>query len=301
MQSPPPYTHALVVVNPTSGQGRGASMGAELAEGLAQRGVPTELCVTQAAGDATRACSELGEDTDLVVSVGGDGTLREVLTGLGEKSESVERVRVGVLPMGTGNALGADFGLPRDVDRSLDVLCKDHSVKMDVAEVNGELSFLVTGIGPDAAVVKDVADHRVRGKLSKWHYIPAAIRTFFSYRPRPLKVELDGEELPGHYSQVLASNLVHYGGVVKLSPDRVLDDGLFEVFLFRRGDRLSLLLYAMRLGLRWLPGGSISMRRAARIRVSSEAPAPYHIDGDPVGETPVDMRITGVRYRLLVP
>ncbi len=298
---PASFTRALVIANPVSGQGRGASMGSELAEGLGRRGIPTTLLVTEAAGDAARACRELRHEVDLVVSVGGDGTLREVLTGLGERQASVEHISIGVLPMGTGNALGVDFGLPRDVDRVLDVLLTGKSVEMDVADVNGKLSFLVTGVGLDAAVVKDVADHRKHGRLAKWHYVPAALRTFFKYQPRPLTVELDGEELRGEFVQVLASNLIHYGGVARISPGRVLDDGLFEVFLFRHGGRLRCLLHALRVFLRLLPGGSIEMRRARRIKVSSRVPIPYHIDGDPMGQTPVEIEVTGVRYKLLVP
>jgi diacylglycerol kinase (ATP) len=301
MPSPASFQRALVVATPISGQGKGSSLGRELAEGLGRRGVPTELLLTTAAGHATEACADLADDIDLVVSVGGDGTLREVLTGLGKRSDRGAAVRVGVLPMGTGNALGTDLGLPRDVDRSIDVILRGHSVLMDVADVNGQLSFLVTGVGPDAAVVQDVAQRRVHGRLSKWSYVPAAVRTYFTYKPIPLSVELDGKALSGTFSQVLVSNTSHYGGVAKIAPDRVLDDGLFEVFLFRRGDKLSLLLYTLRVLLGLVPGGSIQRERARLVRVTSEQPAPCEIDGDPAGTTPIEVRVTGVRYRLLVP
>ena len=301
MPSPASFQRALVVANPVSGQGKGASLGRELAEGLRRCGVPTELLLTTAAGDATAACAELPEGTDLVVSVGGDGTLREVLTGLGRRSDRGAAIRVGVLPMGTGNALGKDLGLPRDVDRALDVMLRGHSVLMDVADVNGQLSFLVTGVGPDAAVVGDVHRRRVHGKLSKWSYVPAAIRTYLTFKPVPLSVEVDGEPLSGTFSQVLVSNTIYYGGVARIAPDRLLDDGKFEVFLFRRGDKLSLLLYTVRVFLGLVPGGSILKKRARHVRITSQTPAPCEIDGDPAGSTPIEVRVTGVRYQLLVP
>lgn len=301
MSSAPPFARALVVVNPISGQGRGPSMGRELAEGLSRRGVPAEVLETRAAGEATEVVRDLDPEIDLIVSVGGDGTLREVLSGLAERADAGKDVRVGVLPMGTGNALGVDLRLPRDVDRTLEVLCGGHSVEMDVAEVNGTLSFLVTGVGPDAAVVKDVSDHRVAGHLSKWSYLPASLRTLLHYRPQPLEVELDGEPVEGPVYQVLASNLVHYGGVAKLSPGRVLDDGLFEVFLFKRATPWALLAYLLRLVLGRLPGGSAEMRLARRVRVTSARPVPFHVDGDPMGETPVELEVTGLRFHLLVP
>ncbi len=297
----PPYRKALIVANPVSGQGRGKSAGAELREGLGLQGLPTELHLTQRSQDARARVQALEEEIDLVVSVGGDGTLREVLTGLRERPADAPPVRVGVLPMGTGNALCADLGLPRDVDRALEVLLGGKTAEMDVADVNGELSFLVTGVGPDALVVEDVDEHRKGRSLSKWAYLPSSLRSLWRYRREPLTVELDGETLPGTFSQVLASNLIHYGGLMKLCPGRVLDDGLFEVFLFRGQSRLQLIVYALRVFLGLVPGGSISMRRASRIRVTSRRPVPYHVDGDPMGATPVQIEVTGTRFQLLVP
>lgn len=296
-----PFNHALVVANPISGQNRGETVGRELQTGLALRGLRSELHLTSSAEDARTATRELAEDIDLVVSVGGDGTLREVLSGLGERPTGAPLVQVGVVPMGTGNALCADLGLPRDVDRALEVLLGGKTVDIDLADVNGQLSFLVTGVGPDALVVEDVDLHRKGRSISKWSYIPAGLRAFWRYRSQPLSVELDGEPLHGEYSQVMASNLVHYGGLVRISPGRVLDDGLLEVFLFRAGGRLRVLLCTLRFLFGLVPGGAIQMRRAARIRVTSAEPVPYHVDGDPMGRTPVEIAVTGARFQLLVP
>jgi len=296
-----PFHHAMVVANPISGQNRGESVGRELQAGLTLRGVQTELHLTSSAEDARRVLRELASDIDLVVSVGGDGTLREVLTGLRERPPGAQRVGVGVLPMGTGNALCADLGLPRDVDRALEVLLSGKTVDIDVADVNGELSFLLTGVGPDALVVEDVDLHRKGRSLSKWSYIPAGLRALWRYRSQPLSVELDGEALHGEFSQVMASNLVHYGGLLKVSPGRVLDDGQFEVFLFRAGGRWRVLLCTLRFLFGLVPGGAIEMRRAAHIRVTSAEPVPYHVDGDPMGRTPVEIAVTGTRFQLLVP
>lgn len=296
-----PYRRALIVANPVSGQGRGESVARELREGLGLRGLHTDLHLTTGAEDARDVLRRLDPEIDLVVSVGGDGTLREVLTGLRERKCAAPPVRVGVLPMGTGNALCADLGLPRDVDRALEVLLGGKTVEIDVADVNGELCFLITGVGPDALVVKDI-DERRRGRgLSKWAYLPSGLRALWNYRHEPLSVELDGEALRGTYSQVMACNMIHYGGLVKLSPGRVLDDGLFEVFLFRGHGRLSLIAYTLRFFLGLIPGGSVSMRRASRIKVTSAHPVPYHVDGDPLGKTPVEIEVTGSRFQLLVP
>jgi diacylglycerol kinase family enzyme len=166
--------------------------------------------------------------------------------------------------------------------------------------VNGRLCFLIAGIGPDACVVREVHARR-SGPMSQWAYFPAALRVCARFRPARLRVEIDGEELPGSYGQVLASNLVHYGGLVLLSPNRVLGDGRFEVFLFRGSSLWSTVLYVVRGLLRMLPGGSCAVRLARHLRVTSDEPVPFHVDGDPAGVTPVEVEVTDQRFELLVP
>ena len=291
----------LIVANPVSGRGGGASIGRELAEGLRRRGREVALLLTGGPGEARERAGRLGPgEVEQIVSVGGDGTLREVLAGL-YRGAGVDTTPIGVVPMGTGNALGADLRLPRTVEPVLAMLEAGRTVEVDLALVNGHLSFLITGVGPDALVVKDVDDHRVQGRMSKWHYFPAAIRAYWRTSLDPLTVELDGEPVPYPCLQVLCSNLIHYGGLIKLSPERVLDDGKFEIFLFRHCGRFRLISFVVRFFLGWIPGGPIEMRRARRVRVSSARPVPYHVDGDPFGETPVELEVTGSRFRLLVP
>ncbi|MDP6408730.1 MAG: diacylglycerol kinase family lipid kinase [Planctomycetota bacterium] len=297
-QAPPresAYRRALVIANPVSGRRQGESAGKELSAGLQRLGIPTELFLTGCAGDGERRARALTDETDLVVSVGGDGTLGEVLTGLFGR-----KVDVGVLPLGTGNALSADLKLPRDVDRALAVFTAGKTVDVDVARVNGRLSFLVVGVGPDAAVVEEVHRNR-RGPMTQWAYLPATLRTMLRHRPVKLSVELDGEPLEGTFGQVLVSNTIHYGGLVPLCPGRVLDDGRFEVFLFRRGNLLGLINYALKAFLRRIPDKTSEVRLARTVRITSPKPAPCQIDGDPAGRTPVVFEVLDTRHRILVP
>lgn len=289
-----PRRRALVIANPIAGRGHGRKVAGEVVQGLERLGVRAELHLTSGPGDGRARVRCMEPDTDLVVSVGGDGTLREVFDGLTD-----ERVPVGVLPMGTANVLSLDLGLPRDVDRALEVMCAGKTVTLDMASVNGHLSFLVCGIGVDGQIVRELEAHRT-GPITKWSYVAATLRALRDYEAPELTVELDGEPQDGKFGLCLIANIIHYGGVMKLSAERVLDDGRFEVYLFDRASLPRLAAIAARGLLKDLTG-ACRVETARRVRVTAERPAPYQVDGDYRGETPVDFEVLDRRFRILVP
>ena len=290
------FRRALVVANPIAGRGRARSAARELASGLERLGVESELYFTTARGDARLWLRARARGHDLVVAVGGDGTVSEVLDGLVDRS-----VPIAILPMGTGNVMSLDLDLPRDVDRALELVARGRTSALDVARVNGRhLSFLVTGVGFDAMVARELERTR-RGPITKLAWTRAGIDALRAYvRPR-LAVTVDGETLPGTFGTVLVSNIVHYGGFPCLARERRIDDGLFECYLFRDNSPYGLFGYALRALLRRLPGGTCEMRRARRVSVASEAPVPFQVDGDYKGDTPVEIEVSGEQYRVVVP
>jgi len=291
-----PFRRALVLANPIAGVGRARKAAEDLAAGLPGIGVRGKLHFTTGRGDARARVAALAGDFDLVVSVGGDGTLGEILGGLSDRD-----VPVAVFPAGTANVLSLDLGLPRSAEGLLAAIARGRTAKIDTARVNGErLSFLVTGVGFDAMVVRELEAHR-EGPITKRAYVRAALRVLARYSPPSLEVEIDGRPLPDRSALVLASNIVHYAGLRVLSADRRLDDGLFEVYLFRGGSRARLAATAARALFSGLPGGSCTRVRARRVRVSSETPVPCQVDGDAFGETPVEVVVHPVQSRLVVP
>lgn len=289
-----PLRRALVIANPIAGRGHGEQVAREVTAGLEGRGVHAELFLTSGPGDGRARVRCMEPDTDLVVSVGGDGTLREVFDGLTD-----ERVPVGVLPMGTANVLSLDLKLPRDVDRALEIMCGGKTATLDMASVNGHLSFLVTGVGLDGMVVRELEAAR-DGPITKWSYVSATLRALRDYEPPELTVEIDGELLEGTFGLCLIGNIIHYGGVMKLSPERQLDDGRFEVYLFERATLPKLASAAAR-GLVSDLRKACRLETARTVRVTAASPVAFQVDGDYRGETPVEFEVTGRRFRVLVP
>jgi len=290
------FRRALVLANPIAGRGSGRTRAEECARRLAAIGVESSVHFTNARGDARDTARKLDPAVDVVVSVGGDGTLGEVLEGLSGRD-----VPVAIVPAGTANVMSLDLGLPRDVASLVDVIGRGRTIALDTARVNGKrLSFLVTGVGFDAMAVREVEERR-KGPITKAAYFSAGMRALRHYVPPRLQVEVDGRKLEQPCALVLVSNIVHLAGLRVLAPDRRLDDGLFEVYLFAKGSRAALAGYALRALLAGLPGGSCTRLRARRVRITSDAPVPCEVDGDAFGETPVELEVHPVQSRLVVP
>ena len=284
---------ALLIANPIAGAGRGEHVARELVRELEQAGVSVEWKFTKARDDALNFAANA--TSDALISVGGDGTLNEVLRGSRDP-----KIPIGIVPLGTANVLALDLELSADPSRAARTILDGHTTALDTALVNGELSFLVVGVGFDAEAVRQV-DLRRRGPISKFTYIAAGFAALWNYREPRLEVEIDGERVAGTFGWVLASNVIHFGGVFRLASDRDLGDGLWEVYLFERAARRHLFFHGLRGLTGRLPGGNVVRHRARQVLIRSAETVAVEIDGDLKGQTPLDIRVSGPRFRVFCP
>lgn len=290
------FQSAAVVANPIAGSGRARARAEELVRALTSAGIATELHYTSGRGDARAWTSAHASAFDVVVAVGGDGTVSEVLDGV-PRAETP----VAIYAMGTANVMSIDLGLPRDPAGVARMIANGRTTTVDVARVNGtRLSFLVTGAGVDAQVVRELERFR-KGPITKLAWVRAALHVLLA-RPTPrLSVTIDGRAIEGEHCQVLFSNVVHYAGFRVLAKDRVLDDGEWELYLFPAGTRLRTMLYGVRAFLGSFPSGRVRRERGKKLEVRSRTPVPFQVDGDLAGETPFTIEVESVRRRLVLP
>jgi len=303
---------ALLIANPIAGRGKGHAAAAELVARLRAEGVEVDFRETQGAGDARRWCEELGQEGaaaafDVVVTVGGDGTLREALDGLGHADVHLP---VATLPLGTANVLALDFKLSMKPAGVVQTVLGGQTRQLDLAAVTGVdpatgderhmTSFLAVGVGLDAQVVERLHAARTGG-ISKLSYVPHVIRAVSRYRPPALQLELDGVPFEEPCGGILLANVINYGGFLKLDPATKSDDGQWELYLWHRGTRRELSMTALRGAVGRLPGGPCKRHLVKRLTVSCDTPVPYHVDGDPGGRTPIRFEVTGRRQTILVP
>ncbi|MFI5006057.1 MAG: diacylglycerol/lipid kinase family protein [Solirubrobacterales bacterium] len=265
------------ILNPNAG------VGARRALEDVQRGRPSwkdlEVRLTTGPGEAVelaRAAAAAG--TELVLAVGGDGTVNEAARGLLGSG-----VPLGIVPIGSGNGLARALRIPRSPALALAALENAVVRPIDVGTVNG-LPFLnVAGVGFDALV--GWAFHRAGregGRRGFLTYVRISLALLRSYEPAALRIEAAGQVVEGRPFIVAFANGVQYGGGAVVNPGARLDDGRFEVLVFEKGSALGILATASRM----FAGGIERSQRYRRIQtdgavLTSEAPIEHHRDGEP--------------------
>ena len=285
-----------VIVNPTSGGGRGRVLGEALRDALEERGASAELLLTAAAGDAFAFAARPG--AACVVSVGGDGTANEVANGLDGDTP------LAILPVGAANVVARELGLPREPGRLADIVVAGKTRLMDAGLLGDRKFLLGAGAGLDAAVVETLHGSRRGRKISKSSYILPTLRTIAAYAFPKIRVVADGTPLADDAEYVIVGNCRRSAGAFEATPEARIDDGLLDVCILRKLTlgRLAALLWAV-----WRPGFAqnkhVLYRQAKVIELApTETPAaPLQIDGDPAGVIPATFRVAAGALRVVVP
>lgn len=287
----------VIVANPVSGRGRAIAAARALEKELARRGAGVVLRETKTALDARRFASEADDDTRALVSVGGDGTLNEIVNGRRGRAYPVA-----LLPAGTANVLGRENGLPSEPGAVAESILAGRTRSIDLGEANGRLFVTLVSVGFDAAVTRELARRRL-GTASPFSYVAPALRTLREYAFPPLRVAVNGAPAPGPAFGVVVAKTRNYAGWFRLARRVAPDDGALEAISFTRAGRGALLLYfaAMALGRVSLAGGVEYHEGVREIAVDSDSRVPWQADGDPAGETPLLVRVLPRALPLVVP
>lgn len=299
---------ATLIYNPLAGPGSMEETIQQVAFFWEQRGWEMTIAPTEYAGHAVRLAQDAAEaGVYLVLAAGGDGTLGEVANGLAG-SESI----MGPLPIGTGNSFGKELRMPRPnwldhkaLVEAAALLSSGRVHRMDLGRFRGGKYWMLwTGTGIDSFIVEEMEP---RSKLSKRlgpaGYVAQAFAVAPRFAPMVARVTVDGKLHEDTYLLVLISNCRLYGGgELLLNADSALDDGMFEVFLFKGTGLPKTVTYLWQLWRGSHMGNTDIVRlRGREVVVETERAIPVHTDGDPAGETPIRCLVVPGALRLLVP
>lgn len=264
--------------------------------------VDTKL-VTRKRGLRRHAGAAVSAGVDVVVAVGGDGAVLQVLQKVAETD-----VALGIVPMGTGNLLAGNLGVPKDLDKALEVILGLKTRRIDVGRVTvgGKNRFFAVacGVGFDAEVM-DATSKSSKLRLGKLAYFASAFRSRGRVRNAPHEVTLDGRMETMQATQVFVANFGRMGMGFEPRLEIKPDDGMLDVIVVRAGGPVEGLLAGWEAIRQKRRGRSRSGRvfraQAHEVRIATRKSRLVETDGSVIGKTPIDISIRPAALSVLVP
>jgi diacylglycerol kinase (ATP) len=295
---PPPERRFVVIWNPRAGSKGGLPFNAmsedQLRDVLRRHGLGADV-VDAVDERVARAAvrNAVARGVDVVVAAGGDGT---VALAAGELLGS--STALGILPMGSIMNIARSLGIPRDMDEAADVLTAGQVRSVDVGEVAGKPFYETASVGMNAAIFREADRFSAPG----WTSIARTIWVAIRYRPARMSLRLDDRIVRTRALMVTISTGRYTGAGMTVAPDARLDDGCFDVRVFRGFSKWELLRHLVSIAFgrrRYSP--RISTYRSTRVRVTSARPLPARADHRDLGATPIEVVTRARALRVVVP
>ena len=274
-----------VIVNPVAGSVK------DLEAVLKQikRLKATVVQVTKEAGAAKRvARAAVRDHYEEVIAAGGDGTLNEVVNGI---AKGMTEIRLGLIPLGTGNDFARCLGMPATVDESIDIILSGKTREIDVARARSNLTRYVVNVS--AGGFSGLVDEKLTPELKRtWGplaYIRSAAAAFPELHAYRTAVDFDnGEKVHVDLYNVVIANGRFVAGGLPIAPSADPSDGLLDVILIpkRPGSEMAVLAAKILLG-HHLATDAVTFRRATRVSITSRPGMCFNADGELIGNAPI--------------
>lgn len=226
-------------------------------------------------GHATELAAKAHADKyELVVAVGGDGTVNEVAQGIIGTTTPL-----GIIPMGSGNGLARELGISMDVLKSAKTLTEGKKQQIDVCLINNQRFLCTAGIGFDAQVAHKMSKAKTRGFL---RYIQLTIQESISFKPFKIKMFVDDILIEKPVFLVTFANASQFGNNARIAPNASMTDGLIDVVVVKPFNKIWLPVFGIGLFTRIIPKlPFVECYKAQNIQLENAGTNIYHFDGEP--------------------
>jgi YegS/Rv2252/BmrU family lipid kinase len=292
----------LVIVNPNAGNGKGKKEWHIISSALKNRNIDFDFRFTSGKGDATSLASDgIKEGYSKIITVGGDGTLNEVLNGVFQSGiDDPTGITLATIPVGTGNDWGRLFGIPLDHEKAAEIIKERKTLSHDVgiidyyqgAEKKRRYFINIAGIGFESDVVKLTNYHKDRGRGGKLIYLYCLLLSLIKYKNTIADLEIDGVKQTTRIFSVNVGNGKFCGGGMRQTPDANPTDGLLDVTVIKDISKFEIIRK-----LKILYDGTILSHpmidgyRCRSFKAVSDSVIFCEADGETLGKTPAEFGI----------
>ena len=296
------HSQWLVIVNPNAGNGKGKKEWHLISGSLIDKGISFDLKFTSGKGEATQIAAEaIADGRRKIITVGGDGTLNEVLNGVFANGENISReVTLALIPVGTGNDWGRMFAIPLDHEKAAGIIREGKTMLLDVGLItysdgdNTKKRYFINtaGLGFESAVVKRTNVQKDKGRGSKLIYFYSLLLSLLTYKNTRAELIIDGVKTSADIFSVNVGNGIYCGGGMRQTPGALPNDGLLDVTVIKNIGKLEIIRK-----LKILYDGTILSHplidgyKCKNLKVTSDSVIYTEADGESLGHTPAEFSI----------
>lgn len=287
--------NALLIINPNSRSADSADMNAGIAR-LAAAGITVHRIDSSGPGETRDAIRGAGDDTDLVILAGGDGTLHAALDALVDR-----QLALAVLPLGTGNDFARSVGIPMELDGAFELIARGHRHRVDLGRLNGAWFLNAISIGLGVAVSQSLTPEAKRS-LGVFSYLKAMIDSLADSRSFRARLDIDGRRRRVRSIHLAVGNGRFYGGGNVIHEEATIDDGVLHLYSIRPQSFWQLLMLAplWRNGQHHRSRGTFAAT-GRRISIRTRRPLEVYSDGEPATRTPVAIELHPEALEVVAP
>ena len=286
----------LFIINPVSGGKTTKNIPETIASKIDIQKYEYQIKYTEYAGHARELAQQaIDRNMDIIVAVGGDGTMNEVASCL------VHSKRVlGIIPVGSGNGLARHLGISRSVSKAIQFINKGHFQLIDTATVNGRAFISIAGIGFDAYIAKKFKDSKKRGFSG---YLKLIASYYLKYKPKKYKIIIDNKTLTVKALFVAIANSNQFGYNTQIAPKAKLNDGLLDVCIVKKPKLLEMPVVANLVLLKMIDKSPhLSITPAKEMLILRKKGKYVNIDGEAVKmKKKLEIKIMPSSLKVIIP
>lgn len=265
---------ALFIINPISGGKKKDGVPELIDQNLDKKVFESTIVFSDGVSHARIIALEAVGKYDIVVAVGGDGTVNEIASAIVGSNTAL-----GIVPYGSGNGLARFLGIPMNPQQAIQTLSSGKVESIDSGQLNGKPFFNMAGMGFDAHISEVFSHGKKRGFIS---YIKSSLQEIATYNEQDYHIEIDGKVYERKAFMLSIANSSQYGNNAHISPKASVQDGLLDVCVIRKFPLWRFPEMGIRMLTKKSEGTSyVEILRGKHINVTRQADGPIHLDGEP--------------------